>query len=240
MVDKTAGVLEGLGGKEDKKAIEEVISKKEKKLDDWVPKTESGKLVRNGEIGSLDDFFAKGLKVFEPEVVDFLSRDMEEKMIEFKKTARVTRSGRVFSFRAAVLVGDKNRYVGLGIGKDKERFPALRKATKNAKLSLVKIMRGCGSWECGCSETHSVPFRVEGKSSSVRVVLIPAPKGTGLVVGKNIKDVLVFAGVRDVWSKTFGNTASKLDFVKATIKALTGTGKVKLSKDIEAKMMGAK
>lgn len=240
MVDKIAEVLEGAGKKEDKKAIEEIISKKEKKLDDWVPKTQSGKLVRNGEIGSLDEFFAKGLKVFEPEAVDWLSRDMEEKMIEFTKTTRVTRSGRVFSFRAAVLVGDKDRYVGLGIGKDKERFPALRKATKNAKLSLVKIAKGCGSWECGCSENHSVPFRVEGKSSSVKVILIPAPKGTGLVVGDNIKDVLMFAGVKDVWSKTYGNTASKLDFVKAAIRALTNTGKVKLSKDIESKMKGAK
>jgi len=157
-----------------------------------------------------------------------------------KKTTRVTRSGRNFSFRASVLVGDNNGYVGIGTGKDTERFPAIRKATKNAKLSLVKVKRGCGSWECTCHSEHSLPFKVEGKSSSVRVILIPAPKGTGLVVGDHIKEVLKFSGVKDVWSKTFGNTSTKLDFVHAAIDALANTTKYKISHDIETKIRRTK
>lgn len=210
--------------------------RKEKELAAWVPKTVLGKKIKDGEIASIEQAFLAGNRILEPEAVDFLLHDLGEQLIEFNKTTRVTRSGRVFSFRATVLVGDKQKYIGIGTGKDKERFPALRKAAKNAKLALIKVNKGCGSWECGCTENHSVPFRVKGKSASVRVILIPAPKGTGLVVGDNIKEVLRFAGVKDAWCKTFGNTASKLDFVKAAIDALSNTGKMRVSNDFETKL----
>ena len=209
---------------------------RKKALESWVPSTDAGRTVKKGEIASLDQLFALNLKVFEPEIVDFLVSDIQEKLVDFKKTTRVTRSGRSFSFRAGVLVGDNNSLIGVGTGKDAERFPAIRKATNSAKLSIVKVLKGCGSWQCTCSTEHSLPFKVEGSSSSVRVVLLPAPKGTGLVVGNNIKDVLKFAGLKDAWSKTFGNTRSKLDFVQATVNALANTTKFKLSPDIELKI----
>ncbi|AJF60362.1 MAG: 30S ribosomal protein S5, small subunit ribosomal protein S5 [archaeon GW2011_AR10] len=204
----------------------------EKRLAEWIPKTTAGKMVKNGEIESLDQFFERNLNVMEPEIVDMLLPDLEEKLVDFHKTAKVRRSGRQFSFRATVLVGDKNSYIGVGTGKDRERFPATRKAARNAKLNLVKVRKGCGSWQCGCQETHSIPFKVSGKSSSVRVVLLPAPKGTELVVGNNIKDVMILSGIKDVWSKSSGNTGSKLDFVAATIDALRNTTKKRLSEDI--------
>ncbi|MBI2598516.1 MAG: 30S ribosomal protein S5, partial [Candidatus Diapherotrites archaeon] len=213
---------------EAEEALERVEGKK-KILEDWIPSTGVGKKVKNGEINSLDQLFGMNLKLFEPEIVDYLLGDVLEKLVEFKKTARVTRSGRSFSYRAAVLVGDGNSYVGIGTGKDVERFPAIKKATRNAKLGIAKVIKGCGSWECTCSVSHSLPFKVEGSSSSIRVVLIPAPKGTGLVVGDNIKDVLKFAGVKDAWSKTFGNTRSKLDFVQAAVDALSNTTKFRVS-----------
>ncbi len=222
---------------EDRRGISDP-SKREKELNSWVPKTVVGRKVKDGEIASLDVLFDAGYKILEPEVVDFLLADLQEKLVEFKKTTRVTRSGRVFSYRATVLIGDQNRFIGLSTGKDKERYPALRKAAKNAKIAITRINKGCGSWECGCNENHSVPFKVNGKSSSVRVELIPAPKGTGLVVGDNIKDVLKFVGIRDVWCKTFGNTGSKLDFVKAAIDALNKTVSLKYSDDISAKLGG--
>ncbi len=213
---------------------------KKKTLNNWVPTTEVGKTVKKGEIASLDQLFSMNLKVFEPEIVDYLISDMSEKLIDFKKTTRVTRSGRSFSFRAGILVGDGLSFVGLGTGKDRERYPAIRKATNSAKLSMVKVLKGCGSWQCTCSTEHSLPFKVEGASSSVRVILFPAPKGTGLVAGDNIKDVLRFAGLKDVWSKTFGNTRSKLDFVQATVDALANTTKFKVSPEIEEKIRRAK
>jgi len=213
---------------------------KRNSVEDWVPKTEAGKLVKKEEIKSLDEFFSRGLRIMEPEIVDALIPEIKDKMVDFKKTTRVTRQGRNFSFRAAVLVGDGESYIGLGTAKDKEKFPAINKATRNAKLNMKKVVKGCGSWECRCKESHSVPFNVEGKSSSVRVNLIPAPKGTGLVVGENIKDVMRFAGIKDVWSKTYGNTKSTLDFVSAAVDSLVATSRVRLSGDIQNKLEAKK
>jgi len=207
---------------------------KEKTLAEWIPKTELGKKVRAGEITSIEEIFAKNLPILEPEIVDTLL-DLDEKMVDFKKTTRMIMAGRRFSFRASVLVGNHNGYVGIGIAKDVEKFPALRKAKRQAKLNLVKVRRGCGSWECTCGLGHSVPFKVTGKCSSVKIVLLPAPKGTGLVVGNNIKDVFEFAGIVDVWSNSSGSTDTKLNFVRAAIDALGKTTKMKASNEISKK-----
>ncbi|MEM4326854.1 MAG: 30S ribosomal protein S5, partial [Candidatus Diapherotrites archaeon] len=215
---------------------EKFVESEEETTLEWVPLTEGGRLVKNGEISTLDEYFNRGLKVMEPEIVDILVPELKSKLIEFKKTARITRQGRNFSYRATILVGDENSYVGVGTGKDKERVPAIQKATRAAKMALVKVKKGCGSWECRCNEKHSVPFKVVGKHSSIEVTLMPAPRGTGLVVGDAIKDVLSFVGIKDVWSKTKGNTNSTLEFVSATIKALMKTNKVKLSEEMKRKI----
>lgn len=223
---------------ERKAAMQEVRDKqrKEKAMEDWVPKTELGKKVAAGEITSLDEIFDKGYHIFEPQIVDSLTSNMEEILAEFTKTTRMTRQGRNFLFRAAVLIGDKNGHVGIGIAKDRERYPAIKKATDQAKLNIIRVVRGSGSWEDTSTGTHSVPFKVEGKSSSVRVILLPAPKGIGLVVGNHIKDVLRLAGVQDVWSQTKGSTATKLNFVYAAVDALRQTTKMRMSEEVTTKM----
>jgi small subunit ribosomal protein S5 len=211
------------------------IADNEKIVEHWVPKTAVGKKVKDGDIKSLEELFDKNYVMMEPEIFDALVAKPLEKLVDFKKTTRVTRQGRNFSFRATVLVGDGEQFIGVGIGKDKERFPAIRKAARNAKLDLVRVRKGAGSWESTAATGASLPFRVAGKSASVRVELLPAPEGTGLVVGEAIKDVMRFAGVKNVWSKTSGNTRSKLDFVKAAVGALSNTTKMRISKDIETK-----
>jgi small subunit ribosomal protein S5 len=161
---------------------------------------------------------------------------LEEKLVEFTKTTRVVSAGRQFSFRASVLVGNKNGFVGIGSAKDRERFPAIKKAARRAKLNLVPVHRGCGSWECPCGLPHSVPFKVQGKCASVKVVARPAPKGLGLVVGENIKNVFRFAGISDVWTETRGSSDTTLNFVKAAVDALSKTAKMRLSNDIKKKL----
>jgi len=193
--------------------------------------------VFSGRIKSLEELLLANKRIMEPEIVDYLEPNLESVVIDVKKTARVVRAGRKFSFRAAVLVGNRNGIIGLGTAKDREKWPAVRKATKNAKLNLIFVQRGCGSWECACNEPHSVPFKVTGKCASVRVTLMPAPKGVGLVVGKAIKPVLEFAGIEDVWSKTSGNTSIRLNFVSACVDALRKTMKVKTSPQIEKKLL---
>ncbi|MBI4052575.1 MAG: 30S ribosomal protein S5 [Candidatus Diapherotrites archaeon] len=208
---------------------------KERMLESWIPKTDLGKRVKAGGIKTLEEIFASNAKILEPEIVDSLI-SLEEKMVEVKKTARVVRAGRKFSFRVTVLVGDRNKFVGVGTAKDVEKWPAARKAARVAKLNLVEVRRGSGSWEAATTtDDNSVPFKVEGKGASVRVALLPAPKGIGLVAGNNIKDVLVFAGIRDVWCKTKGNSSTMLNFIRAAIDALSQTTKMKQSDDMTKK-----
>ncbi|HOW29223.1 MAG TPA: 30S ribosomal protein S5 [archaeon] len=202
-------------GRRREKEKEKVFDK-----DLWLPKTELGKKVKSGEVSSLDDVFKLGKKIMEPEIIDYFIPELQMKVIDVKKTTRVTRAGRHFSFRVSVIIGDGNGHIGVGTGKNIERIIAQQKAIKEAKLNLVPIKRGCGSWECNCSKKHSVPYKIIGKCSSLRVELLPAPNGIGLAASDTIKPVLTLVGIKDVWSNTRGATDTKLNFVRATIDAL--------------------
>ncbi|MFA6268671.1 MAG: 30S ribosomal protein S5 [archaeon] len=216
--------------------IERELSEKQLVLDNWVPKTELGRDVKSGKITNVDDIYEKGLKVLEPEIPDSLLR-LEDHLVQVARTTRVTRAGRKYSYRADVLVGNRAGYIGIGSAKDVDRFPAINKAKRMAKLNLMRIYPGSGSWEeQSTSDKHSVPFKVTGKSGSVRVILMPAPKGTGLAVGKGIKPVMELAGIKNVWGRTQGRSCIQLNFVQAAIDALAQTAKMKASRDIERKL----
>ncbi|MDD3244684.1 MAG: 30S ribosomal protein S5 [Candidatus ainarchaeum sp.] len=200
----------------------------------WMPKTELGKKVKSGQISSIDEIFKSGKKIMEAEIIDCLFPDLQVKTVDIKKTTRVTRAGRHFSFRVSVIVGDGNGHIGVGTGKNIERITAQQKAVKNAKLNIVPIKRGCGSWECNCTKKHSIPFKTMGKSASLRVELLPAPNGVGLAVSDTIKPVLQIAGIVDIWSSTRGSTDTKLNFVRATVKALENLSSFKFADEKEA------
>jgi small subunit ribosomal protein S5 len=211
---------------------------REQMLEAWVPKTGLGKMVKNGEIVSLEEIFEKGFTILEPQIVDFLVKDLETQTMDLKKTARVVSAGRQFSYRATVLIGNRNGIVGVGIASDRERMAAVQKASAQARLNVIPVYRGCGSWECNCGTGHSLPFQVLGRCGSVKVRIKPAPKGIGLVTGEHVKEVFRFAGVRDVWTETTGHTATTLNFVKATINALSKTNRMKVSASIHRKLTG--
>ena len=110
--------------------------------------------------------------------------------------------------------------IGIGKGSGKEGRRAVQKAVESAKLNLILVPRSCGSWECGCGDPHSIPFKAEGKAGSVRVTLLPAPKGIGLAVSDETKKMLRLAGVHDVWIKTLGATKTRYNLSKAVFDAL--------------------
>jgi small subunit ribosomal protein S5 len=147
------------------------------------------------------------------------------------------KSGRKVNFRVIVAVGNKDGYVGLGQGKAKEVGPAIRKAVDNAKYNIIKVRRGCGDWGCVCGREHTVPFKVQGKTSSVTVTLMPAPAGVGLVIGDVGKTILKLAGIRDVWSQSFGQTQTTVNFANAVFDALKELSKVKATEK-DLKKMG--
>jgi small subunit ribosomal protein S5 len=202
--------------------------------EEWEPKTNLGRMVKEGQITSIDEIFDRGLPIMELEIVDALLPDLEEEVMDVNLVQRMHKSGRKVNFRVIVAVGNKNGYVGLGQGKAKEVGPAIRKAVDNAKYNVIKVRRGCGDWGCVCGREHTVPFKVEGKSGSVRVTLIPAPGGVGLVIGNVGKTILGLAGIDDVWSQTRGQTQTTINFAGAVFDALKKLSMVKApTKDLK-------
>ncbi|MBS3065379.1 MAG: 30S ribosomal protein S5 [DPANN group archaeon] len=213
-----------------------------KKLDEWVPKTALGRQVKAGEITSLEQIFASGRRIMEAEVVDALIPDLSNDFILIgqmhgkfgggrrriiRQTQKKTAEGNKPKFTALAVVGNRNGYVGVGLGKAKESLPARDKALRAAKLSLMPIKRGSGDWSDAAGGEHSLPFKVEGKCGSIRLRLFPAPKGTGLVVDEELKKVLSLAGYKDMRSKSSGQTRQKINFIKACMQALGKTTKTK-------------
>ncbi|WP_394342765.1 30S ribosomal protein S5 [Methanofervidicoccus abyssi] len=196
-------------------------------LEAWEPKTQVGRMVKEGEITDIDYILDKGLPILEPEIVDALLPDITEDVIDVTLVQRMHKSGRRARFRATVVVGNKNGYVGVGMGKAKEVGPAIRKAIAQAKLSIIRVKKGCGSWECGCGRPHSIPYAVRGRCSSVKIEILPAPRGVGLVAGDVAKTVLRLAGIKDVWTKTFGDTRTTYNFAMATFDALNKLNRVR-------------
>jgi len=201
----------------------------------WIPKTQLGRDVLAGKIKSIDEILESGKRILEPEIVDYLLPGLKEELIliggrtgkgggaqriPIRITARVTKSGRRFRMSAFMVVGNEDGYVGIGKGVSVDARKAVEKARKKAKLNIIKVWRGCGSWECGCGTSHSIPFKTEGKCGSVRVVLMPAPKGVGLVADDESKKILRLAGIKDVWVKTFGNTSTHINLITAVYRAL--------------------
>jgi len=208
----------------------------------WKPKTELGRMVRTEEIKGIDQILNNGIRFLEPEIVDIFLSDLESDLLAigqskgkfgggkrsiWKQTQKKTREGNKPKFSAAMIVGNRNGYVGLGFGKSKETVPAREKALRKAKLNLIAIKRRCGSWECGCNKPHSIPFKISGKNGSVLMHLMPAPRGTGLVIEKECKKILEFAGIKDVYSKTFGHTKTKQNLIVACFNALKELNKIK-------------
>ncbi len=219
----------------------------------WVPKTELGKKVFSGQIRDIGKVFAEGMKISEPPIVDVLLPNLESEIIliggttgkgggirrtPFKRTTRMHRSGRRYKLSVMNVIGNKDGYVGLGMatgpmGKNRE---VMNKALNRAKINVIPVLRGCGSWECGCGTSHSIPFAVEGKKGSVKIRLMPAPKGVGLVVSNEIKKIMRLAGISDIWCNTRGNTHMRINLVGAAFAALKKLSAYKLKPEFEAKV----
>jgi len=236
-------------GAEEKKEVEDIVEIVEEiveeKVEDkremsqeplysWVPKTKLGKLVKEGKIKNIDEILDNKMRMLEPEIVDkLISVDSDllfvgqskgkfggGKRRAWRQSQKKTKEGNVITFSAFAVVGDKNGHVGLGFGKAKETLPAREKALRKAKLNIIKIKRGSGSFEGSSHEPHSIPLQVEGKCGSVRVILIPAPQGTGLVIGNEGKKILKLAGIQDIYSKSFGHKRTTMNYGKAIMEAL--------------------
>lgn len=209
------------------KDAKKYIAKTEDGAEFWEPETRLGMMVKNGEITTIKEALATGLPIREPEIVDILLPNLEDEVLDVNMVQRMTDSGRRVRFAIMTVVGNGNGYVGLGGSKGKEVGPAIRKAIDNAKLNIIEIRRGCGSWECGCNTPHTLPFMVDGKSGSTEVIFRPAPQGVGLAVGDVAKHILRLSGIKDAWGFTRGETRTTINYAKAVFSALKNTSKIK-------------
>lgn len=215
-------------------------------VDKWNPKTELGKKVKNREITDMAYILDNGFRILEPEIVDMLLPTLETQLLEvgqskgkfgggkgsiWKQTQKKTSEGNTITFSAFAVVGNRDGYVGVGFGSSKETVPAREKAIRAAKLNLIKIRRACGSWDCDCKSSHSIPFKVSGKSGSVRVTIMPAPRGTGIKAERKTRTLISLSGIKDLYTDTKGQTSTKLNFFKACFDALKQLTKVKISEN---------
>lgn len=196
---------------------------------DWIPKTRLGQMVLNGEITTMSDALKTKLPLREAEIVDILLPDLKDEVIDLNMVQRMTDSGRRVRFAVTCIVGNGDGFIGIGRAKGKEVGPSIRKAIDNAKLNIIEIKRGCGSWECGCGQPHSLPFEVQGECGSVQVNFKPAPRGISLAVGDVAKSLMTLAGISDAWGFARGNTKTKVNYAEATFEALRMTSTMRVT-----------
>jgi small subunit ribosomal protein S5 len=192
-------------------------------MEQWVPRTRLGKLIQEGRIASIEEVFMAGMKIKEPQIVDALLPDLQEEVININLVQKQTDAGEKSRFKAIVAVGNRDGYIGLGSAKASQVRNAIEKAAAEARLNIVPVRRGCGSWECGCGKPHSIPFEVEGKTGGVRIVIVPGPRGLGVVASEVSKVILGLAGVKDCWTRSYGSTRTVPSFAYAVFDALRET-----------------
>ncbi len=225
-----------------KKEIEEVAKVVERRLSEWIPKTRLGREVVEGKYTDMKQVIAKGELILEPQIVDYLVAGLREELVYIggtpgkgggirrtptRMTARMHKSGRRFKLTAVVTVGNDDGIIGIGKATSKEHRTAIEKAIQHAKLNVINVRRGCGSWECNCGGEHSIPFKTRGKAGSVEVKLLPTPVGVGIVADKETKKILKLAGIKDVWSKIAGMSSTRMNLAFAVFEALKNLSKTK-------------
>jgi small subunit ribosomal protein S5 len=180
-------------------------------------------MIQEGRITSIEEIFTSGLRLREPQIVDTLLPDLQEEVINVNLVQKQTDAGEKSRFKAIVAVGNRDGYIGMGFGKASQVRNAIEKAAADARLNIVPVRRGCGSWECGCGKPHSIPFGIEGKCGSVRIDIVPGPRGLGLVASEVAKVILGLAGIKDCWTRSYGSTRTVPSFACAVFDALKRT-----------------
>merc|ERR1719237_971911 len=189
--------------------------------------TKLGRLVSEDKIKSLEDIYVHALPIKEYQIVDHFfdekkgAEPLKDEVMKIHPVQKMSAAGQTNRFVAYVLVGDTKGHIGLGSKCAKEVATAIRGGIIAAKMSLIPVRRGYWGGRLGLP--HTTPMKVSGKSGSVRIRLIPAPRGSGVVGSPVMKKMLAMAGISDCFTCSCGHTRTKGNFMKATFKALQST-----------------
>ena len=168
-----------------------------------------------------------GKPIKEVEIVDALLPGLETKNVETASVQRMTKDARKQKYRTTVIIGDRRGHLGIGVGKATEVRPAMDEAIKDAKMHMISVPLGCGSWECNCGTAHSLPIKMTAKVGTAEIILKPAPRGVGIVAGGTARVVLEMAGIKDVWTFARGRTRDIYNMALSTYIALKGLSEMK-------------
>merc|ERR1719162_1453444 len=151
--------------------------------EEWIPCTKLGRLVKGGQITTLEQIYLHSIPIKEYQIVDTCVMNaggkLEDEVMQIMPTQKQTTAGQRTRFKCYVVVGDKMGHVGLGWKSAAEVATAIRGGIIAAKLNTVPIRRGF--WGSRMGKPHTIPTKLNGKCGSVRVRLIPAPRGTNIV-----------------------------------------------------------
>ena len=145
--------------------------------------------------------------------IDAKSLELQERVVAINRVSKVVKGSKRFKFAVLVVVGDGDKYVGAGIGKAKEIAEAVRKGIEKASKELVAIRR----------DGDTMPHPVTGEFGAARVLLKPAPAGTGVIAGGVVRAIMELGGVKDVVTKVVGRTSNAINIAWATLEAIKET-----------------
>jgi len=202
----------------------------------WTPRTRLGRMVQDGDVKQALD---TGLPLKEPELVDQLLPGLDDEVLDINMVQRMTDSGRRVKFRCVVAIGNRDGFLGYAEGRDDQVGSAIQKAIDVAKLNIISVDRGSGSWEDSAGGVNSLTRKAEGKAGSVTVEVIPAPQGLGLAAAPTVRNILELAGVEDAWTRSNGTTRTTVNLAKATYNALQNASQSRTPQRAAAKQREA-